>query len=88
MMSLTFGLFTQVSDSGPQGPLVKPIACKNCHFYTAESHIFFGKLSSPDLILIRRLSESLALARSTEGLVHFPGEILFLPTFATCKQTV
>ena len=22
MMSLTFGLFTQVSDSGPQGPLV------------------------------------------------------------------
>ena len=25
MMSLTFGLFTQVSDSGPQGPLVLTI---------------------------------------------------------------
>ena len=26
MMSLTFGLFTQVSDSGPQGPLVVAVA--------------------------------------------------------------
>ena len=27
MMSLTFGLFTQVSDSGPQGPLVFSSLC-------------------------------------------------------------
>ena len=39
MMSLTFGLFTQVSDSGPQGPLVHSVIlydntindCKVCN---------------------------------------------------------
>ena len=29
MMSLTFGLFTQVSDSGPLGPLVLLVICES-----------------------------------------------------------
>ena len=43
MMSLTFGLFTQVSGSGPLGPLVK---CRflfaDVWFYGAERAYFRG----------------------------------------------
>ena len=40
MMSLTFGLFTQVSGSGPLGPLVKPKSSKFClkSYVLAFSH--------------------------------------------------
>ena len=49
MMSLTFGLFTQVSDSGPQGPLVSyammvmetslKYLCSSCDIHTAHALI-------------------------------------------------
>ena len=51
MISLTFGLFTQVSDSGPQGPLVTIYghgdhvgSCDPTHLYKI-SFIFSLKLS-------------------------------------------
>ena len=37
MMSLTFGLFTQVSDSGAQGPLV---LTKLCPYFNLEFSTF------------------------------------------------
>ena len=43
MMSLTFGLFTQVSGSGPLGPLV---FTKLCHFFDLE----FSKCSLISLV--------------------------------------
>ena len=45
MMSLTFGLFTQVSGSGPLGPLVcSVVAGGTSHFYLFFSVIFWHGL--------------------------------------------
>ena len=49
MMSLTFGLFTQVSDLGPHGPLVcgwwrnmlVKKACLQCQRWTTRNSSFF-----------------------------------------------
>ena len=49
MMSLTFGLFTQVSGSGPLGPLVLMRSGKR---YFALLLVFFRKRFWQELILV------------------------------------
>ena len=55
MMSLTFGLFTQVSGSGPLGPLVYHLACTSltkaygyqfsyCQIDISLFHLYFACL--------------------------------------------
>ena len=44
MRSLTFGLFTQVSDSGPQGPLV--------NFHPLKFGVFFLRFVGEEVMVI------------------------------------
>ena len=54
MMSLTFGLFTQVSGSGPLGPLVKVHHLSWILFWQGWSGgaMVLGKIPGPGVLLI------------------------------------
>ena len=52
MMSLTFGLFTQMSSSGPLGPLVLSFKAKFVSQFSQE----LCKLESSNMVFICRMS--------------------------------
>ena len=64
--SLTFGLYTQVSDSGPLGPLVSNLRISGCQLKTTILYHLFCCLRQ-FLPLYRHFSEQTVLTLSSDA---------------------
>ena len=72
MMSLTFGLCTQVSDSGPQGPLALPLT-QDSHSMTISNIYPYTKATGP---IVTKFYIELPWAKGTKLCSNSPGHTI------------